>query len=300
MKNKLIKWGFKFWFRCASKIGYFYQLDLYLAKKEKTVENLSPSIALKMTECLENSYCTVFFNKFFNSPSLITKLYDRGLYGVGTSRKDRVGMPEMMVDRKMRRGDHDYMYSDKVGCCKWFDRRSVLMLFSNIEGMSTTSTILCRQKGSASKILVPCPDVIKMYNQGIGGVDLIDQRTAAYHLDRKSRVRFYLRIFFDLMDIACANSFVVYNMLHPNDLTLLGFKTIIATYLTGRYASRSRAPPAWKTRSKGKYQYQFEPNHLPLHLPEFQSSRKRCEYCYKEGFERKTFDKCINAELSCV
>ena len=291
VKNKPIKSGFKFWFRCASKTGYLYQLDLYLGKKEKTEENLGPSVVLKMTECLENSYCTVFFDNFFNSPSLITKLYDRGLCGVGATRKDRVGMPEMTADRKMRRGDHDYMYSDKVACCKWFDRRSVLMLFSNIEGMSTTSTVLRRQKGYASKIQVPCPDVIKIYNQGMGGVDLIDQRTAAYHLDRKSRVRFYLRIFFDLMDVACANSFVVYNMLHPNDLTLLDFKTIIATYLIGWYTSRSRAPPDGKTGSKRKYQYQFEPNHLPLHLPEFQSSRKRCEYCYKEGFERKTFVK---------
>ena len=77
-----------------------------------------------------------------------------------------------------------------------------------------------------------------MYNQDMDGVDLIDQITAAYHLDRKSKVRFYLRIFFDLMDVACANSFVVYNMLHPNDLTLLDFKTIIATYLLGRYANR--------------------------------------------------------------
>ena len=108
-----------------------------------------------------------------------------------------------------------------------------------------------------------------MYNQGMGGVDLIDQRTAAYHLDRKSRVRFYLRIFFDLMDVACVNRFVVNNMLHPNDLTLLDFKTIIATYLIGRYTSRGRAPPDGKTGSKRKYQYRFEPNHLPLHLPEF-------------------------------
>ena len=105
-----------------------------------------------MAECLENSYCTVFFYNFSNSPLLITKLYDRGLYGVGTARKDRVGMPEMTPDKKMRRGDHDYMYSDRVACCKWFDRRSVLILFSNIEGMSTTSTVIRWQKGSASKI----------------------------------------------------------------------------------------------------------------------------------------------------
>ena len=174
------------------------------------------------------------------------------LHGVGTARKDRVGMPEMTADRKMRRGDHDYMHSDKVVCCKWFDRRSVLILLSNIEVMSTTSTVLRRQKGSESKIQVPCPDVIKMYSHGMGGVDLIDQRTAAYHLGRKSRVRFYLRIFFDLMNIACANSFVVFNMLHLNDLTLLDFKIIIATYLIGRYTSRSRFPPEGKTGSKRK------------------------------------------------
>ena len=47
VKNKLIKWGLKFWFRCASKTGYLYQLDLYLGKKEKTEENLGPSVVLK-------------------------------------------------------------------------------------------------------------------------------------------------------------------------------------------------------------------------------------------------------------
>ena len=99
------------------------------------------------------------------------------------------------------------------------------------------------------------------------------------------------------MNIAWANSFVVYIMLHPNNLTLLDFKTITATYLIGRYTSWSRAPPDGKTGSKRKYQYQFEPNHLPLHLPEFQSSRKRCEYCYKEGFEQKTFVKCTKCRV---
>ena len=31
---------------------------------------------------------------------------------------------------------------------------------------------------------------------------LIDERAAAYHLDQKSTIRFYLDIFFDLMDVA--------------------------------------------------------------------------------------------------
>ena len=52
------------------------------------------------------------------------------------------------------------------------------------------------------------------------GVDLMDQRTATYCLDRKSSVRFYLCIFFDLMNIACINSYLIYNMKHPNKLLM--------------------------------------------------------------------------------
>ena len=89
-----------------------------------------------------------FFDNFFNShSSLIVKLYERGLYGIGTARKGRKGMLEMFVDRKMKRGDFEYFYSDKVAWCKWLDRRSVTMLFSNVERMATTSTFPRRQKG---------------------------------------------------------------------------------------------------------------------------------------------------------
>ena len=57
----------------------------------------------------------------------------------------------------------------------------------------------------------------------MGGVYYIDQRTAAYQLDRKLSVRFYMRIFFDLLDIAYVNSFLVYNMNHPKQLILLDY-----------------------------------------------------------------------------
>ena len=63
--------------------------------------------------------------------------------------------------------------------------------------------------------------VVNLYNNGMGWVDLMDQQTAAYRLDLKLSVRFYLYIFFDLLDIAYADSFLVYNMKHPEQLTLL-------------------------------------------------------------------------------
>ena len=59
-KNKPIKWGFNFWYCCASKTGYLYQFDLCLGKKESAEENLRPGVFLKMTESLENSHLMAF------------------------------------------------------------------------------------------------------------------------------------------------------------------------------------------------------------------------------------------------
>ena len=49
--------------------------------------------------------------------------------------------------------------------------------------MTAASTVPHQQKRSASKNQVPCPDVTKMYNKLMGGVELIDQRAAAYNLN---------------------------------------------------------------------------------------------------------------------
>ena len=95
----------------------------------------------------------------------------------------------------MNRGGHKLLFSNKVGCCKRFLNRLVTILFSNGEGMTVTSTVVRRPKGSASKVQVPCPNVIKMYKQRMGGVNLVDQRIASYSLDCKSLVRIYLHIF---------------------------------------------------------------------------------------------------------
>ena len=77
--------------------------------------------------------------------------------------------------------------------------------------MDGTSNVMRRTKGSATKTPVSCPNIIKMYNASMGDVDVIDQKAAAYRLDRKNKLIFYLRMFFDLIDIAIVNSHIVYD-----------------------------------------------------------------------------------------
>ena len=88
-----------------------------------------------------------------------------------------------------------------------------------MEGCNQISSVSRRVKGKSAKIPVPCPSIVKEYNDGMGSVDLLDQRTAAYKLDRQSSSgRYYLRLFFDLMDIAVVNSHVVYKTLYPKGI----------------------------------------------------------------------------------
>ena len=102
----------------------------------------------------------------------------------------------------------------------------------------------------------------------------MDQRAAAYRQDQKSSVRFYLRIFFDLMDITCVNSYFIYNMKHPNKMSLPDYKTIITKNLIQYHQGRKRAVPMSRP-SRRKNQPESIDNNHEGDLPDYQTMRKR-------------------------
>ena len=53
------------------------------------------------------------------------KFFERGLFGNDTARKDRKGMPKIPVDQKMKRGNFEYLYFNKVTHCKFLDMHSI-------------------------------------------------------------------------------------------------------------------------------------------------------------------------------
>ena len=48
IKNRPIKRGFKYWYRCDSETGYVYQLEMYQGRKEKRELNLGSSVVLDL------------------------------------------------------------------------------------------------------------------------------------------------------------------------------------------------------------------------------------------------------------
>ena len=106
LKNKPIKQGFKYWYRCDSETGYVYHLELCQGKKEKRELSLGLIVVLDLCQVLKDTYCQVFFDNFFNSPSLIQKLHNNGLHGIGTARSDIINIPQMKKDKEMKQRDY--------------------------------------------------------------------------------------------------------------------------------------------------------------------------------------------------
>ena len=105
------------------------------------------------------------------------------------------------------KGDCQFLFLGNTMACKWMYNWWVLLLSSALEGMNVILSVQMRKKGSKIKFWVPCPKVVKLYNSGIGEVDLLDQLNSPYCLEQNSSVSFYLRIFFDLMHIAFVDSY---------------------------------------------------------------------------------------------
>ena len=103
----------------------------------------------------------------------------------------------MKKDNAMKRGDIDFQYADNIVAVKQYDNHGVTLVRTCLKDCNQISSAIFKVKGKSTKILVPCPSNLNEYNNGICGVDLFDQRTAAYKFDRKSSSgRYQLRSFF--------------------------------------------------------------------------------------------------------
>ena len=143
-----------------------------------------------------------------------------------------------------------------------------MLLGTHLEEITSISTVQGILKGSSSKIPVNCQNGIKLYNSKMGGIDLMDQLKSAYQIDRRSKFRFYLRLFFDLFDVALVNSFIVYKRLESKDLTLKEFKICIALKVIASFVSRKLSCPNHPPSKSSKAQRTdpIPPSNLPVFL----------------------------------
>ena len=127
----------------------------------------------------------------------------------------------------------------------------------------------------------------------------MDQLKTTYQNDRKSSTKFYLRLFFDLMDIAVNNAYCIYNDLAAyseqtasKPLKNLEYRQIIARHLIGDYSNRQRKIPQ-PMAGKFSVSAAAKPEHVMIKT----NQRNRCFECKKGKKENRTYNICQTCQV---
>ena len=91
---------------------------MYLGKKGNNEFGLGESVVLSLCKSLKDTNCYVYFDNFFTSPTLMAKLLENGIYGIGIVRANHKHMPTLKQDKQMKRGEHDWQASQSLSATK--------------------------------------------------------------------------------------------------------------------------------------------------------------------------------------
>ena len=99
--------------------------------------------------------------------------------------------------------------------CAWRDRRPRPVLFLSTSSGGGMVRTVSRRGRLATK-----PRVAALYNEGMGGVDLGDQKTYTYSDDRR-QVKLWKKMMFRLLHTAMMNAHILYKTVKSDQDTVL-------------------------------------------------------------------------------
>ena len=238
--SKPEKWHFKSFCLNDAVTGYLWDFFLYRGAKERRPAGI-PATAwpvFKLTSDVElwhlNHICCI--DNWFNQISVCVELKkNRGIHVDGTVRTNRKGLPKVgpggLFSKsaiKNKRGiiralRGVYQQTELFVTC-WGDNKPVHVLST----FSTEQEIIERkskhpQTGAFMKIQIMRPVVIKVYNRGMGGTDLIDA-LISYYRTRLRAKKWPIRILLHKIQAATANAHMLYNLFKES--RTVGFKKL--------------------------------------------------------------------------
>ncbi|KAL2082104.1 hypothetical protein ACEWY4_021922 [Coilia grayii] len=218
VKGKPEPWGVKVYFLCG-KSGLAYDFLIYqgatteLSDQSKKILGHGAAVVTHLCQRIQNPNHKLFFDNFFTTYNVLEVLSGKNIQAAGTARVCRFANPPLKADKEMSkkgRGSHDEVRSrdGKVVLVKWFDNRSVV-LASNFVGVGEEDEIERWEQKAGEFVKIKRPEIVKLYNESMGGVDKFDQLISLYRTTIRSR-KWSLRMITHAFDVAVVNSWLEY------------------------------------------------------------------------------------------
>lgn len=209
-------------------------------------------------------------DNYYTSLGLAKYLKDRNTDLCGTLRKNKKGLPQQVLQKKLRRGGVIARQLDNyVTVLKWHDKRDVLMI-STCDDDEMVPTYNWRRDETLK------PRMTVEYNTAKKGIDVSDQLGSYYSPLRKS-LTWYKKIAYDLMfQAAIVNTRIIYNELTGKTITVLQVQEIVIRSWLGEAAAKKHRPrpPTQGNTSITSHQLTEIPRN------DGKLVRKRCSACY--------------------
>nr|XP_047122949.1 piggyBac transposable element-derived protein 3-like [Hydra vulgaris] len=312
------KWGFKMFVRSGSS-GIIYDFFLYCGAKSSGREDCSAeNVVLRLAERIpKNLNFKLCFDNWFCTLSLCLKLKKIGILTTATIRTNRIAKCPLLSEKDLKKqgwGSFSYKVDANSGLLllRWFDNKCVHMT-STYCSANTSGNVKQWDQKNRKHIQVPCPQVVKEYNTGMGGVDLSDMLITLYRIPMKTK-RWFLHVLVHCMDICKINAWLLYrrhgnqlNISQRSQLNLLQFSSQIANALImkSKRVDRPIGRPIKKlstnsdlTETRGrKVQVPTPQNDIRNdefgHWPNPQINKNKCRLCKKTVLSYKvgTFEE---------
>lgn len=199
------RYGIKIWALCDADNNYFYNGDVYTGRQGTQREvNQSMRVVLELTEPISNTARNIVGDNFFSSVPLVKSLLARNLTYFGTIRQNKPELPQAFQPNRFRDPESTlFGFNDNITIVSYVPKRKKAV---NLISTFHHTAEISNNRGK--------PQVIIDYNSCKSGVDTLDQNVRKYSCKRRTR-RWPMALFYNILDIAAFNSFVIFRNLHP-------------------------------------------------------------------------------------
>lgn len=305
MRGKPIRFGYKFWALCDDD-GYCYNFDIYCGKNnndENSGDSLGARVVQKMLSVVVDPLkYNVFFDNFFTSLNLLEDLADKGFRASGTIRENRLMKCPIQDSKTMAknpRGSFDYRFDSVREICvvKWNDNKCV-SIATNYDSVFPTSTVSRYSRTARDKVAIQQPQVLKTYNNFMGGVDKHDWLVGQYVIQIRAK-KWYWPLFIRMIDMSVVNAHRLYYFVtaDENKLDLLEFRRQVAvTYMKlGITNQRKGRPVSAHSHKNVTYDIRYDS------VGHILGKRKEQRRCQQTGCHSKPRTYCTKCNVTlCV